>query len=1159
MKIISKYLSKINFSRPDLLIKLLQFNLSVVVLIILSGLVYLLLKVNNNFINDSFSYSTIILLLSGTATLFIMLSLLINFILKKKYEGLNQNSENIHHNEESSEKRFKSIIDHSPFAIIEFNKNLIIIRHNPAFKELIRGSRNNFNGSNLRELFSQNFIQAFINAVNGTEQKYESWFKSPDRSSSIFISVNIIPILNENGIFEFAIATFNDLTLKKSAELNYKKAIRSYQLISSSNRSLLKSKNDKELIEKICSIMIDDGGYTSVLVAYLDEINKTDFRRVYSKGDIKIEKLFSDQFILSDKNLNPFIRSVKLNKPVSFYPDELSGNRTKEYGTNKTIVLPLNGSGTPFGILVLQSDEQNKPDNDELNLITEIASDLAFGLSKFEIEDRHSTIKNALYQTEEKFRTLINSIDDIVFTLDTDKKHQGLYGKWLEKSGIHPSVFLGKDAIEIFGERKGKIHIDAAQKALSGEHVTYEWNNTVNEITSYYITSLSPIYDENSKITGAAGVGKNISQIKASSKALEREQIRNQIYLDTTSDGFILHTIDGVILECNNSFLSMLGIGKDYQSKLKIDEFIHQYENCNCVIKNNSIKIGESKIFEAEVLHKSGSLIPVEFNTSKLVLDNKEVFISSIRDLSKRYESENKLKLLSKAIENIPAGVVITDANASIEYINKKYEEMTGYKLKEMIGKNPRVLKSGETPDYVYSDLWNSITSGKEWDGELLNKKKNGELYWEKVLISPMTNIKGTTTHYLAIKEDISQKKEIERSLIEAKEKAEEMNRIKSNFLANMSHELRTPMIGILGYSDLLKTELIENKDLHDLASVINKAGNRLMETLNHILDLSRIESGNVELNFSMVDIAELIKESATLFDEAAKQKNLTIKSRFLFDSAKFITDRRLVSMALNNLISNAIKFTIKGGITIGAKIQKETETDFVVIKVSDSGIGIPNDKLHIIFDEFRQVSEGYSRSFEGTGLGLTLTKKAVEILGGKISVESEPNVGSTFTLYLPVRISDPQSDQVTKKSLNFNNHPENIKKSFQQNKTHKLLLIDDDDNMYLLIRTLLKNKFDIYCFKDGQSALNDLKQNTYDIILMDINLGYGMNGIELTKEIRKFDEHKNTPVIAVTAFAMAGDEDEFINAGCSDYISKPFTKQLLLSKIYNFVQVSSN
>lgn len=278
-------------------------------------------------------------------------------------------------------------------------------------------------------------------------------------------------------------------------------------------------------------------------------------------------------------------------------------------------------------------------------------------------------------------------------------------------------------------------------------------------------------------------------------------------------------------------------------------------------------------------------------------------------------------------------------------------------------------------------------------------------MYWEKVLISPMIDEKGRMTHYVAIKEDISQRKEMERMLIEAKEKAEEMNRLKSNFLANMSHELRTPMIGILGYSELLKSELNDNPELLELASVINRAGNRLMETLNLILDLSRIESGNLEVSIDLVELNTLVSECIQLFEENAKQKNLFIKNNFTVNHITTSTDTRLLALAVNNLINNAIKFTNSGGITVEVKTFSQSSKDFAVISVQDTGIGIPEDKQSIIFDEFRQVSEGYSRSFEGTGLGLTLTKKAVEILNGSISFESEPGIGSTFSITIPLKI----------------------------------------------------------------------------------------------------------------------------------------------------------
>lgn len=1003
LKLLDKYSKfKLNLSNPLFSVVQVLVNASIIIVIVF----VIILNLNKAGILQLYYslFSTDILTIWGVLFLILLLTASGLIIMLKKQDSLNRKKTEVNNDAlESSEKRFKAVIDHSPVAIVEFTNELVISQHNPALKEIIKTQKDNLIGENLREYFNKEFIEIFQKALFGIEKNFEGWHKSSDKSVSKFISVSTAPVPDKKNLVRYGVAVIQDISLKKSAEAELKKINRYFKLTSRSNRSLLKSETEIELIENICSVLVDEGGHAAASVAYVNDTSSSGFKRVYSKGDLEIDKLFSDRFNQLKNGHTPFLTSIKHNKPISFYADELFEDGNNEFGSNKTFVLPLDGTGSPFGILVLQTDKNKKLEPEELDLVNEIASDLAFGLSKFEVESRHSTVKSALFESEEKFRKLINSIDDIVFTLDINKKHQGLYGKWFEKTGIKPHLFLGKDAVEIFGTEKGTVHIETAEKVLTGENVTYEWNHTDNNKTEYFLTTLSPIFGADGEVSGIVGVGKSITEIKESALALEREHIRTKIYLDSTSDGFTMYDKDGVIIECNKSFKEMTGIRGMDKKLYNLNSFIPECSSFYEFISGSSTKAGQSNICETELVNLNGITIPVEISTNKLILRNKEYFISSVRDLSSRKSSEEKLDLLSRAIENSPAGVIITDAEANIEYVNRRYEEVIGFSSGELIGKNTSVLKSGSNNPGLYQDLWKKITSGQDWDGELLNKKKNGELYWEHALISPMIDAKGRTTHYIAIKEDITQKKEMERALIEAKEKAEEMNKLKSNFLANMSHELRTPMIGILGYSELLQTELQDNPELKELASVINRGGIRLMETLNLILDLSRIESGNLEINHAPIELNELLNESIRLYEENARRKDLSIGSNFLHESIKVCSDSRLLSLSVNNLIDNAIKFTVKGVVTISAKTKTIGENDYVVIHVNDTGIGIPEEKQQIIFDEFRQVSEGYSRSFEGNGLGLSLAKKAVEILGGTISVDSQPGIGSTFAIQLPV------------------------------------------------------------------------------------------------------------------------------------------------------------
>ena len=388
--------------------------------------------------------------------------------------------------------------------------------------------------------------------------------------------------------------------------------------------------------------------------------------------------------------------------------------------------------------------------------------------------------------------------------------------------------------------------------------------------------------------------------------------------------------------------------------------------------------------------------------------------------------------------------------------------------------------------------------------------------------------------------QDITERKKFESEIIAAKEHAEDMSRLKSNFLANMSHELRTPLFGIIGLSELLTHE-IKSPEQKEMIDAVYESSKRLSETLNLILDLSKIESNKLELNAVKFDIGVVSLNIINTFKEVAKRKGIYLKSDFNIPEQKVRLDKRAYESILNNLINNAIKFTKSGGVTLKLSLEVIGDNNYVVLKVADTGIGIAEEDFGIIFDEFRQASEGMSRNFEGSGLGLNITKKFIERMKGTISVESELGKGTEFTVKLPIVRSSAKEAVESKMDINKD---ETIKLNY----VPLLLLIDDDINVNSILSNYLKDNFNLRHVMNGEDAISVVRKEKYDAILMDINLKGGMDGIKATQEIRKIEGYENTPIIACTAFAMAGDKDEFISAGCSHYISKPFDKNEIIS-----------
>jgi PAS domain S-box-containing protein len=370
-------------------------------------------------------------------------------------------------------------------------------------------------------------------------------------------------------------------------------------------------------------------------------------------------------------------------------------------------------------------------------------------------------------------------------------------------------------------------------------------------------------------------------------------------------------------------------------------------------------------------------------------------------EVSERKKAEDDLQKIYWAVHNSPSAVIITDTSGIIEYVNPRFCAISGYKFEEVVGRNPRFLKAGDLNAEQYKMMWNCLLSGKEWKGEFRNKKKNGELYWVSASISAVINETGEATHYMGLQEDITRQKSNFEALILAKQAAEQSDRLKTSIIANLSHELRTPLIAIMGYSQFMMGEL-DDKDMLDMASDINLSGKRLLKTLNNLLYLSHIESISMELTLLNTNIVNIVNNIFEDHRKLAKSKNLNYSFETLSKEMYSAIDEELFKNAIENVVDNAIKFTVTGNVKIKLETAFFERILWNVIIIEDTGVGISKEDLNKIFEAFQQLSEGYARSFEGCGLGLTITQKIIDIFRGRLVIDSQPNVGSKFAIWLP-------------------------------------------------------------------------------------------------------------------------------------------------------------
>ena len=490
---------------------------------------------------------------------------------------------------------------------------------------------------------------------------------------------------------------------------------------------------------------------------------------------------------------------------------------------------------------------------------------------------------------------------------------------------------------------------------------------------------------------------KNESALRESEKRFkELANLLPQVVFETD--------LNGIITFANDSAFQIFGYShEDLSNNLSAIQMLAPSERQIGIENISKVLRGEgSTSHEYTALRKDGSTFPVMIFTSPIVNEGKTIGLRGvIIDITQRKEAEEKLIRLSRAVEQSPASVIITDLNGNIEYVNPKFVSLTGFTLEEVKGKNPRFLKSGFTAEEEYANLWSTIKSGNEWKGEFHNKKKNGELYWESVSISPIIDNNGTIINYLAVKEDITERKLFERELITAKEKAEQSDKLKSEFLAQMSHEIRTPLHAMLSFSKIIREETSKqgcvNNDTARSFEGIAVSGKRIIRTIDLIVNVSQIQTGTYDYTPQRIDIyKEILSAVHQEYLHDAQISNLEFNlSKEECDLFVF-ADRYSVRQIIENLVDNAIKFTKKGVVNISVGRNKEEN---LYVEISDTGIGMSKEYLQKIFTPFSQEEQGYSRPFDGNGLGLALIKKYCDLNKISAVVKSQKGFGTTFTL----------------------------------------------------------------------------------------------------------------------------------------------------------------
>lgn len=714
--------------------------------------------------------------------------------------------------------------------------------------------------------------------------------------------------------------------------------------------------------------------------------------------------------------------------------------------------------------------------------------------------------------------------------------------------------------IESFVHSLTKIDLIEAIKAVieSGEAKDREIEDRQG---NFWLLRIMP-YHTQAQRNGIVLTLVDINMIKDA--AVELDGYREIV--EASSAAIVRTEVDGKITHWNEGAERLYGYAKDEA----IGECIQMLTPPELETETGKVFkrfMGGEKIrdFHSTRISKNGERKNVVLNIAPVRNPVGEVIgcASISHDVTENVELTARTRVFKRAFESTLTAMVITDPKQEdnpIVFANIGFENLTGYKPSEIIGRNCRFMQGPETDADMVKKLGRAIKRGESCRAKLINYRKNGKKFWNELVITPVNDQDGEVTHFIGMQFDTTRQQKAEMRLSRQRDVAEAANAAKSNFVANMSHEIRTPLTTIVGMTELLLDQEAE-KEKHDTLQLIHQSGRHLANLVNDILDISKIEAGKLESQKTSVSPMKVFEDVAGVMSYRAKEKGLDFKLNYeglLPESIQ--SDPIRLRQILFNLAGNAVKFTEKGSITISAVLVDRDAKPKLKITVEDTGVGFENDQVDLLFGQFSQIDETPTRSKGGTGLGLYISRRLVEHLGGKLTAQGKVGVGSKFIFTLPTgdltgavfvdpesKLRNPDPEDASDRKPNFG---------------VDILVVEDTPGIQVLVRRILeKNGANVSVVGSGTEALklfgvdaSDTESDAepaskapFDLIVLDMHMP-GISGYDTARQLRSAGY--KTPIIALTASAMQGDEEKCIAAGCDAYLTKPIDRNDLVSNV---------
>jgi two-component system, sensor histidine kinase and response regulator len=646
------------------------------------------------------------------------------------------------------------------------------------------------------------------------------------------------------------------------------------------------------------------------------------------------------------------------------------------------------------------------------------------------------------------------------------------------------------------------------------------------------LQSIAPVTDDGGEITHFIAM----MQEAGAGKVLQESEDRYYTLVESLGDGVLSTTADGRIRMANPAAARVLGMPRDMLLGRDLRDMTHADDLPLIDGEMERRRQGERSVYEFRVIRPEDGGVRAIQVTATPQFDGQKQFQGSLgiyRDVTQEREMQQRLRLLAHTLESVDESVVICGPDDRIVFVNRAFERTYGYEERELLGKNISAVRSPLTPAEVGSEILPATLAGG-WRGELWNRRKDGTDFLVMLTTAAVTDDTGKLEATVGVVRDITEARRFEAELKRAKEEAERANLAKSEFLATISHEIRTPMNGVIGMTSLLlDTNLDETQ--RDYAETVRKSAESLLTIINDILDFSRIEAGKMAIDATPFDLETVIGDVTGILAPRAGAAGLTLSVEYPEAlPRRFVGDSGRVRQVLMNLVSNALKFTQRGEVKVLVECAGlDAQLAEMRLSVRDTGVGIPDDKLDLIFEKFSQVDSSNTRRYGGTGLGLAIAKELVDLMHGRIGVRSRVGQGSTFWCSLPLRLDLagelPRTLPAPTGARRINTKPIRV-----------LLAEDNVVNQKVAAGMLQRLGFGADVAANGREALEKLSHREYDLVFMDCHMPE-MDGYDAAGELRRREGGtRRTTIIALTADAREGTRERCMKAGMDDYIVKP-------------------